>query len=91
MAIFTFFRTPKPKGFNHKLIYYNEQKEEMREREARIKRELGLSDGDEHYVPNIKGRFKSDRVKKYSQSRNSAFRVLIILFVLLLIAYLFFR
>lgn len=90
MAIFTFFKTHKPKGFKYKPIYYNEQKEEMKEREARIKKELGLSDSEEPFVPNIKGRFRSSRIQKYSQSRKSTFRFLIILFALLLLAYYFF-
>ncbi len=92
MAIFTFFKTGKPKGFNYKPIYYNEQKEEMKEREARIKRELGLNDEDTPFVPNIKGKFRSKRLNKYSQSRQSTVRILIILFLLLLAAYfVFFR
>jgi hypothetical protein len=90
MAIFTFFKTPKPKGFKYKPIYYNEQKEEMKEREARIKKELGLNDSDTPFVPNIKGRFRSPRMQKYSQSRQTSVRFLIILFALLLLAYYFF-
>ncbi len=90
MAIFTFFKTPKPKGFKYKPIYYNEQKDEMKEREARIRKELGLNDSDETFVPNIKGRFRSPRMNKYSQSKQSTFRILIILAILILIAYYFF-
>lgn len=92
MAIFTFFKTTKPKGFNYKPIYYNERQEEMKEREAHIKKELGLNENETPFVPNIKGRFRSKNLNRYSQSRQSTARFLIILFVLLLIAYfVFFR
>lgn len=90
MSMFSFFRARKPKGFNYKPIYYSEQKEEMKEREARIRKELGLTDADTPFVPNIKGRFRSPRMNKYSQSRQSTFRILIILAILILIAYYFF-
>ncbi len=90
MAIFTFFKTPKPKGFKYTPIYYNEQKEEMKEREARMRKELGLTDAETPFVPSIKGRFKSSRMKKYSQSRQSTVRFVIILVLLLLVVYYFF-
>lgn len=90
MSMFSFLRAKKPKGFNYKPIYYSEQKEEMKEREARMRKELGLNDNDTPFVPTIKGQFKSKRLKKYSQSRQSTVRVLIILALLLLVAYFFF-
>lgn len=92
MAGFKLFSTPKPKGFRYKPIYYSEQKEEMREREERIRKELGLTDKDKPFVPTIKGQFHNARKRKVSASRQSNIRILIILFILLLISYfLFFR
>ncbi|MCB8963799.1 MAG: hypothetical protein H6536_01995 [Bacteroidales bacterium] len=92
MALFSFFKPTKPKGFNYKPIYYNEQKEEMKEREVRIKRELGLNDPDQLYVPNIKGRFRANSPYRNSRSGRSTVRFLLILFALMLLAYfIFFR
>lgn len=90
MVAFKFFSTPRPKGFNYKPIYYSEQKEEMMEREARMKKELGLSTDNDLYVPTIKGQFQRARRKNYGSYRQSTLRVLLILAVLLLIAYYLF-
>ena len=92
MSMFSFFKAKKPKGFNYKPMYYSEQKEEMKEREARIRKELGLTDADKPFGPTIKGQFKSKRLKKYSYTRQSTIRALIILVLLILVAYfLFFK
>ncbi|MDI3526812.1 MAG: hypothetical protein PWR03_995 [Tenuifilum sp.] len=92
MAGFKFFHIPKPKGFNYKPMYYDESKEAMREREERIRKELGLNSKDTPFVPTIKGQFHKARKRPSGSSRQSNIRVLIILFILLLIVYfLFFR
>ncbi len=90
MAGFKFFSIPKPRGFRYKPIYYNEQKEEMREREERIRRELGITENDKSYIPNIKGQFRNAYKRKSTANRQSNIRILIILFILLLISYLLF-
>lgn len=90
MAIFSFLKTTKPKGFNYHPIYYNEMKEEMKEREARIRKELGINSEDKPYSPNIKGQFRSSYIKKKSQSRQSTLLFLFILMALLLVAYMIF-
>ena len=41
-----FFRTPKPRRFHHKNIYYDPEKEEREERENRVNKELGLNQED---------------------------------------------
>ncbi len=39
----SFFRMPKPRGFNHKYIYYDERRARLRDIEERARRELGMS------------------------------------------------
>ena len=50
----TFFRTPKPRRFHHKNIYYNPEKEEREERENRINKELGLTSDANPFVTSIR-------------------------------------
>ncbi|MEW5845972.1 MAG: hypothetical protein AB1777_06860 [Bacteroidota bacterium] len=90
MAGFKFFSTPKPKGFRYKPIYYNEQKEEMRVREERIRKDLGLNDKDKPFVPTIRGQFRNARKHTYSSRRQSNIRLIIIIIILLLISYFVF-
>jgi len=92
MAGFKFFSVPKPRGFHYKPIYYDERKEEMRLREERIRKEMGLTDKDKPFVPTIRGTFQNARRLKRSASRQSSIRLLIIIIILLLISYfLFYR
>lgn len=87
MAGFKLFSLPKPRGFNYTPRYYNEQKEEMKEREIRVKKELGIKDENEVFVSSIRGQFQRARTRKVSQNKKSSIRFLMILFILLLIAY----
>ncbi len=60
MALFKKQTGPTP--FNLPPIYWDPEKEEREEREARIKKELGIeasSDTEKTYRPNIKGQFRS--------------------------------
>ena len=49
-----FFRTPKPRRFHHKNIYYDPEKEEREERENRVNKELGLNQEDKPFVTSIR-------------------------------------
>lgn len=57
MAIFSFFKSRRPRQFEHKPIYWDPQKEMAEERERRIKREMGLEEDVSEYKPSIKGSF----------------------------------
>lgn len=57
MALFSFYGVRKPRQFEHKPIYWDPRKEDLKKREQRIKRELGILEIDENYVPDIKGTF----------------------------------
>ncbi len=54
-----FFKLSQPKGFNHKPIYYDEDKEAHEKMVAKAKRELGIKEEGEEYKPDIKGKFRN--------------------------------
>ncbi len=89
-----FNKTPSHQRFNYIPRYYDPVKEEMKEREARIKRELKLEQeqGPGDYRSRIAGSFQSAR-KRSKQSKESLganlLRFGIILFlVVFIIAYI---
>ncbi len=57
MALFSFYKVRKPRQFDHKPIYWDPRKEELQDRERKIRRELGMEKMDENYKPQIKGKF----------------------------------
>ena len=93
-----FFHTPKAKHFYIPYRFYDPAKEEMEEREARIKAELGIKEEktyDENYRPNIRGQF---RVAMGRSSRSNAdaryksnTRLITLIIVLAIAAYLIFK
>ena len=88
MAGVRFFYTAKNKRFNYQPRYYDEQKEELENRIKRAKQELGLSEDDDTYIPNIKGQIRSGYRKKSRAARQkTGMRMIIILAILALIFY----
>ena len=93
-----FFHTPKNKKFNIPYRFYDPDKEEMKGREERIKRELGIRGEkpiDENYHANLHGQFRRS-MQDYSKStadarRNSNIRLIILIVILFLIFILFFK
>jgi hypothetical protein len=101
MAIPSFFRQNKPRGFNYKPRYYDPGKEEWEER----RRVMGLADGKEStgqsaqstgkqvYHSTIvrgsmRGRFtrSRDRIQ-----RQTTIRLIVILLIIFLIVYIYLR
>lgn len=91
MALPGFFKKPEHKRFNIEPRYWDPAKEERDERENRIKAELGMTDNNDQYIPNVKGQIKRSLLHKNADMRESNkksnIRLFIILFLLLLIAY----
>ena len=90
----SFFKIPRHRVFDHQPIYYDEAKEKQKERENRIKGELGLLDEEEQrdYAARIRAGFRSKhKIKSHievrrSEKRKSNIRLIIILIVLILLA-----
>lgn len=53
------FRMPKPRGFNHNYIYYDERRARLREIEERARRELGMGQPGGYDAERIRGAFAS--------------------------------
>ncbi|WP_421917954.1 hypothetical protein [Marinifilum sp.] len=88
-----FFKKPQHKRFNLQPRYWDPAKEEREDRERRIKLELGIKDEKDQYIPNIKGRMKSEIRHKHSDARGarqrSNFRLLFIFVILAIVAYVY--
>lgn len=83
------FSVRKPRGFNHKYIYYDPRKEKLKEIDERAKRELGLLPSKEFSPEDIRGKFVQATThlkrRKESGKKPVPYGVLIIVIVLLLL------
>ena len=83
------FSVRKPRGFNHKYIYYDPRKEKLKEIDERAKRELGLLPPKEFSPEDIRGKFVQATThlkrRKESGKKPVPYGVLIIVIVLLLL------
>ena len=90
-----FFKMNKPRGYQHKYIYYDERKEKLAKIEERAKRELGLLPPKEFSPEDIRGKFVGAtnhlRSRKESKRKPLSYGVLVmlIIFLLLLMKYLY--
>ncbi len=93
-----FFHTPRSKQFNITTRYYDADKEELRDREERIKSELGLNEKkewDTNHRANIRGQFRRSMggFSKTAEDarRKSNTRLIIFIVILTLAVYLFLK
>lgn len=90
-----FFHTPKPRKFSIPYRYFDPEKEAMKEREERIKSEMGLSGkkdwSDPHYKPNIRGQFRRSlkSTKSIEDSKRKSVTRLVLLIVILCLVFYF--
>ena len=71
----SFFKTPKPRPYRHKFIYYDPEKEERQEREERVNKELGIKDENKPFVTSIKrGSFRRMYEDGVEVNNNSDFK-----------------
>ncbi len=95
MSFVAFFKLPKVKPFRFTARYYDERKEEMEQRVARVKKEIGVTENSEEakviekvYSVNIKGEMRNRLKKgKRSEASKSNIRLIFIIIILLGIAY----
>ena len=94
MFKFTFVKTPKPRAFYHRPIYWNPEEEERKERLERERKDLGERDENEPYKASIKrGSFRRGRWEQpdetpdmHTERRRSNVRLFVIILVLLALA-----
>lgn len=95
-----FFHLPQARKFNYSPRYYDPDLEERKERESRIKSELGIQDEPDYrsdsstYRPFIKGQFRKAMRRESKTSlvmrRKSNQRLILIIAVLVLLFYFVF-
>jgi len=92
MGVPRFIKLPRPKRFSYSPLYWDPEKEEREDRIRQIKQEMGINSGRDPNRTTIKrGSFRQAKQKtKVKASRSSNIRLLIILAVLFLLAYLLF-
>lgn len=80
-----FFKKPEYRRFNLTPRYWDPEKEAREERERRIKAELGIKDGDDRYVPHIRGQFKNEFQRRKAERSNAGTARTIRLFMILIL------
>lgn len=91
MFKFVFVRTPRPRQFQHKPIYWNPEDDERKERDKRVKQRLGQTAQDEPFKTSIKrGSFRKKRWDSpdetadiQAERRRSNIRLLVIALILI--------
>jgi len=92
MGVPRFFKLPKPRRFNYSPLYWDPEKEEREDRIRRIRQEMGIDIPSDPTRTTIRrGSFRQASQKtKVKAARSSNIRLLVILAVLFLLAYLLF-
>jgi len=92
MGIPSFFKQDKPRGFNFIPRHWDPDKEAREERIRRIKRELGIKDEGENYVPGIRKGTMTNYFKQKERrvQRYTTIRLIVIILILFIISYVFF-
>jgi len=92
MGIPRLFRLPQHKQFTYEPIYYDERKEQLRERIKKIEDEMGMKrEGEEAKRTLSKGSFSYYHDRKRKTQKYSSIRlILILLFLIFVTYYLFF-
>ncbi len=92
MGIPRFFKIAKPRQFNYTPLYHDPDKEDLEDRIRAIKQEMGIEVSDIKRSTTIKrGSFrKYSKNAKRKANRESNLRLIMIVAVLLILAYLIF-
>ena len=83
-----FVKLPSHKRFSIRPRYWDPEEEARREREKRVRAELGLKEEDGEYVPDVRAGLQREYARRKAERAGgkmmSAFRFFIVLIVLLL-------
>jgi len=82
MELPKFFRTYKHRQFNYIPRFYDQQKEELKERIRRIENESKKAEKGEYDRSIIRGSFRHSSAYRAKANRASALRTLLIIFIL---------
>ncbi|MCR9011396.1 MULTISPECIES: hypothetical protein [Gabonibacter] len=86
-----FFNQPKPKRFELKPRYWDPEAEARKEREKRMRAELGLKEDGEEYIPDVRSGFQREyarrKANRPAKSMSYSLRLFLILIVILLVIF----
>jgi len=97
MAIFQIFKKHQSRKFNIPNRYYDPAKAEREEREARIRREMGIADdanNSSEYKSSIAGTFHSRLSPRFSKEHDkskSTIKILLFAFIMIMAALIYFK
>jgi hypothetical protein len=85
-----FFKTGKPRRFNHPYIYHDERKEKLARMEEDARRDLGLSPPKAFSPEDIRGKFieGTTHLKRRRQSSRKPVRTGVILILIALLIFI---
>ncbi len=87
------FTMRKPRGFHHSYIYVDERKEKLDKMKENAKRELGMLTEKKEFNPEeIRGKFieGTTHLKRRKESGKRPLHFIVILFFIMLLAYLWY-
>lgn len=87
------FTMRKPRGFHHSYIYVDERKEKLDKMKENAKRELGMLTEKKKFNPeDIRGKFieGTTHLKRRKESGKRPLHFIVILFFIMLLAYLWY-
>lgn len=84
------FSRRKPRGFNHRYIYYDERRERLRAIEERARRELGIEAPEEFRPEHLRGVFSGStrhlcRAREREASGRPRMHVAVLVFLLIVL------
>lgn len=85
-----FFNKTEHKRFDLQPRYWDPEKEKREERNKRVKKELGLEEDGDDYIPNIEGQFRNEFRRRQAERAGSSMKYTVRLFMILIMIFLAF-
>lgn len=92
MGIFNWFGEQEHNTFDYKPIYYDKEKEELRQKFGRVDGSMDAEQGKDNYVPGsyIKGSLRDGNYQKSVRTGNKAQNIIGIIGLILVVAVLYY-
>ena len=88
MGLPRFFKLARPKSFNYIPVFYDEREEELKDRVEKVAKDMGVEQPADFKPRLTRGTMRSSMKKSKRTDRYGSVRIIIILAILFLIAYL---
>lgn len=82
------FKKPEYRRFDLKPQFWDPQKEAREEREKKARKELGLDENGNAYVPDVRDRFRNEYERRKASRRGNNTRYTMRLFMILIMLFL---